>query len=69
MKEIEHRSTKEPLGPFWAALALILFGVVMAAWHWLLTGIDENFGIGVVVGAAIMAGLLGFLSKRVRNLP
>lgn len=68
MKEIEHRSTKEPLGPFWAALALILFGIVMAAWHWLLTGIDENFGIGVVVGAAVMAGLLGFLSKNVRNL-
>lgn len=68
MKQIEHRSTKEPLGPFWAALALILFGIVMAAWHWLLTGIDENFGIGVVVGAAVMAGLLGFLSKNVRNL-
>lgn len=66
--QIEHQPKKEPLGPFWAALALILFGIVMAAWHWLLTGIDENFGIGVVVGAAVMAGLLGFLSKNVRNL-
>lgn len=68
MKQIEHRSTKEPLGPFWAALALILFGIVMAAWHWLLTGIDENFGIGVVVGFVIGAGGIFLLSRNARNL-
>lgn len=68
MKQIEHRSTKEPLGPFWAALALILLGLVLGGWHLLLTGIDENFGIGVAVGAILAFGMIFLLSKTARNL-
>lgn len=68
MKQIDHHPQKEHLGPFWPAIALILFGIIMAAWHWLLTGIDDNFGVGVVVGFVIGAGGVFLLSRSARNL-
>lgn len=68
MREIDHASRKEPLGPFWAALALILLGLVLGGWHWLVRGVNEDFGAGVAVGGMLAFGMIFLLSKTARNL-
>jgi len=50
------------------ALALVALGLVLGAWHLLLTGISDDFGSGIVVGALIASGMLGLLVKSVRDL-
>lgn len=49
-------------------IAFIASAILMTGWHWLLTGINEDFGTGVFVGALVAFGLLGILSRRVREL-
>lgn len=50
-------------------IAAIAWAVVMTGFHWLLTGIDAQFGFGVAVGLFLAFGLLGILSKTVREIP
>lgn len=50
-------------------IAFFAFGVLMAGWHWLLTGINADFGAGVAVGGAFSAGMLGLLFKSIRDIP
>lgn len=50
-------------------IAAIAWAVIMTGFHWLLTGIDQQFGFGVVVGLFLAFGLLGILSKTVREIP
>lgn len=54
---------------FLAAIALILFGLVMGGIHLLITGISTEFGAGIVVGMAVGMGLLGLASRNVRETP
>lgn len=50
-------------------VAFIAMAVVMAVLHWLITGISADFGGGFVVGILFAFGLLGLLSKSIRELP
>lgn len=50
------------------ATALILFGIVMGGWHWLLVGVSRDFGAGLVVGFAVCAGAMGIILRSVREL-
>lgn len=50
------------------AICFILFSLAMGGIWWLLTGISDDFGIGFVVGAALMLGLMGLASRRVRTM-
>ncbi|MER8831526.1 hypothetical protein [Mesorhizobium sp. M0909] len=52
---------------FLIATAFILMSVTMFGLHWLMTGIDKNFGLGVAVGVLLGAGVIGFASKGVRE--
>lgn len=49
-------------------IAFIAFSVIMAGMHWLLTGINADFGGGVAVGLGVGIGLMALLSRRVREL-
>lgn len=49
------------------AVCFILFAVVMTGLHWLMTGINADFGTGVAVGVALGMGVLALASKRVRE--
>jgi len=49
-------------------IAFLITAALMAGWHWLLTGINADFGMGVTVGALLAYGLLALLSRRVREL-
>lgn len=51
------------------AFAAIAWAIVMTGLHWLLTGISVDFGTGVAVGMFLMFGLIGVVSKTVRELP
>lgn len=51
-----------------SAVALVLFGVLLGIWHLLATGVSTDFGAGLAVGAIITGGMLGILSRRVRDL-
>lgn len=50
-------------------VAFLAFSAVMAGLHWLIVGINADFGGGFVVGMLFAFGLLGLLSKTVRELP
>lgn len=50
-------------------IAFLAFSAVMACLHWLIVGISADFGGGFVVGALFAFGLLGILSKTVREIP
>ncbi|SOC40104.1 hypothetical protein SAMN05892877_1075 [Rhizobium subbaraonis] len=54
---------------FLAAIALILFGIVMGVIHFLISGVSEQFGAGVVVGLLIGFGLLFLASRQARETP
>lgn len=62
-------STERKRASILYAICLVLFGIVMAGWHFLLVGISRDFGAGVFVGALISAGCLGIIFKSVRELP
>lgn len=49
------------------AAAFILMSATMFGLHWLMTGIDKNFGIGIGVGVLLGAGVIGLASKSVRE--
>lgn len=49
-------------------VCLVLFGIVMAAWHFMLVGISADFGAGLVVGMAVTMGCLGIIFRSVREL-
>lgn len=51
------------------AICFILFGLVMFGLHWLMTGLNEDFGIGVAVGIVLGLGLAALASRRVRETP
>lgn len=48
-------------------ICFLALGAVMAFMHWLITGIDQNFGIGVAVGLFLGYGFLTLGSKAVRE--
>jgi hypothetical protein len=50
------------------AICLLLFGLVMAGWHLLLTGISPDFGAGCVVGMLVTMGCLAIIFRSVREL-
>lgn len=50
-------------------ICFILFSAVMAGLHWLMTGIDANFGLGVAVGIGLGIGVTALASKSVRESP
>lgn len=62
-------STERKRASILYGIASIAFAVVMTGVHWLLTGINEQFGYGVGVGLFLAFGLLGILSKTVREIP
>lgn len=49
-------------------ICFLAFSIIMAGWHFLLVGINADFGSGVAVGAFLAYGLLALLSRRVREL-
>lgn len=49
-------------------IAFILFSAFMAGWHWLLTGINEDFGTGALVGFTIAVGLMAICLRSAREL-
>ncbi|PYE88766.1 hypothetical protein [Phyllobacterium leguminum] len=51
------------------AICFVLFGLVMGGIHWLLTGINGDFGMGVGVGFFVGIGLLFLASRNVRETP
>lgn len=51
-----------------SSIALIAFSVIMGAWHFLLAGINADFGAGAAVGFAFGAGLIFLLSRSAREL-
>lgn len=50
------------------AIAFIIFGAGMGFVHYLLKGVNEQFGMGVAAGLFIGAGLIFLLSRDARNL-
>ena len=48
-------------------IAFLVTAALMAGWHWLLTGINADFGAGAVVGAFVGYGVLSLASRRVRE--
>ena len=49
----EKAMNREPiLGPYWKwqVLCVVLFSAGMGFLHWLIRGINQDFGMGVVVG-------------------
>lgn len=50
------------------AICFILFSLAMGGIWWLLTGISEDFGMGVAVGLLLGGGLMGLASRRVRTM-
>ncbi len=50
-------------------ICFILFSVIMAGWHYVLTGFGSDFGTGAAVGFLFAFGLLALLSRKVRELP
>ncbi|TIL25729.1 MAG: hypothetical protein E5Y88_12335 [Mesorhizobium sp.] len=50
------------------ATALILLGIVMGGWHWMLVGISRDFGAGLAVGFTICLGAMGIILRSVREL-
>ncbi|MGN6772618.1 MAG: hypothetical protein ACTHJQ_22630 [Rhizobiaceae bacterium] len=50
-------------------VASLAFAIVMTGVHWFLTGINDQFGYGFAVGLFFAFGLLGILSKTVREIP
>lgn len=64
--EAERRRARESAV---AAVTLLLFAVGMAAAKLLLLpSLSTDFVIGIAIGAAAMAGLLGLASRTVRQL-
>lgn len=53
---------------FWYAVAFIIFGAAMLGIHWLMTGISEDYGMGLVSGLFIGFGLIFLLSRSARSL-
>lgn len=51
------------------AVCFILFGLIMGALWLLLTGISEDFGMGVAAGAFIGVGIFALASRTVREAP
>lgn len=49
-------------------VAFVAFAIVMAGLHWLLTGINDDFGVGVAVGLFLGIGAMALASRRVREL-
>jgi hypothetical protein len=49
-------------------ICFILFSLVMGGLHWLITGINDDFGMGIVVGLLLGVGLAGLASRRVREM-
>lgn len=60
--------TRNQMGFIYAA-CFILMGLFMFGLHWLITGISDDFGTGIVIGMALGMGLLGLASRRVREAP
>lgn len=53
---------------FWYAIAFIIFGATMLGLHWLMTGISEDYGMGLISGLFIGVGLIFLLSRSARSL-
>lgn len=49
-------------------ICFLAFSAVMAGWHWLMTGVNADFGMGVAVGAFLAYGVLALASRRIREL-
>lgn len=49
-------------------ICFVLFSAIMTAWHWVLTGINEQFGAGAALGLILGIGIMALLSRRVREL-
>lgn len=49
-------------------ICFIAFSVIMTAWHWVLTGINEQFGTGAAIGLILGIGIMALLSRKVREL-
>lgn len=61
------RSMTRNQAGFLYAAAFILAAIMMGGVHWLLTGINADFGMGVAVGIALGMGIIGLASRRVRE--
>lgn len=62
------RMTRNQTGLIYA-VCLIVFGVAMGCIHFLITGINDDFGTGIVVGMLVGMGLIGLASRNVRETP
>lgn len=54
---------------FLQALAIFLFGCVMTGLYWLMTGINEDFGLGIACGLVLGIGMTMLASKNARETP
>ena len=60
--------TRNQLG-FLYAFAFILAGLIFGCLWYLIKGINEDFGMGVVVGGVIGIGLVFLASRDAREAP
>ena len=48
-------------------ICFVLFAAVMGGLHWLLTGVNADFGMGVAVGLGLGTGLVFLASRQARE--
>lgn len=52
-----------------ASLCIVLFGAIMGLFHFLATGINDQFGWGFCVGGLMGIGLTFLASRQARETP
>jgi hypothetical protein len=50
------------------AICLVLFGLVMAGLHWMISGLGIDFGYGFLAGMTMTMGCLAIIFRSVREL-
>ncbi len=53
----------------WLGICFIATAFIIGGIRWLMTGVNDDFGMGVVVGASIGVGLTFLASRRARETP
>ncbi|MCJ2068486.1 hypothetical protein MKK75_06640 [Methylobacterium sp. J-030] len=59
----------EPNQALFASVAIVVFALGMGGLHWLMVGINEQFGSGIAIGVALGGGLVFLASRKARETP